>query len=59
VMLFVPGTTERWRLAVHDPVTLRLISEGVVHRQGRALGVRLPAFEDAVVLKLTADRNVP
>lgn len=59
VTLLVPGKTEGWRLAVYDPVTLRVVSEGVVHREGGALHMRLPVFEDAVVLKLTADETMP
>ena len=58
VTLLAPGKAEHWRLAAHDPVTLRLVSEGAVHREGGLLRVELPAFEDALVLKLAVDETM-
>ena len=57
VTLLVPGQTDRWRVAVYDPVTLRLLDKGEVNREGCPLHVELPEFENAIVLELTRDET--
>jgi hypothetical protein len=55
VTLLAPGQTDRWRVAVYDPITLRLLDEVEVEREAGPLHVELPEFEDAIVLELTCD----
>ncbi|HUT94853.1 MAG TPA: cellulase family glycosylhydrolase [Thermoguttaceae bacterium] len=57
VTLSVPGQTNHWRVAVYDPVTLRIVDKGEVNREGGSLHVELPTVEDAIVLELTRDET--
>jgi len=59
IVLAVPGDAERWRFIASDPVTLEPIAQGVAHREKGKVSLWLPPFEDAVVLRLTADAASP
>ncbi len=54
VRLGIPGQAGCWRVAIHDPVTLRLLAELEADREEGHLPVVLPEFEDSIVLELTA-----